>query len=414
MFQYKKISDTKIVITKCDEDSSLLVIPSEIDGFRVAELSPNMFGDINSSTHKVFIEANDSLLMPSNPFYRCKNLESIDVSNNCTQFASVGGVLYEKKTKKIVSVPHKYFTKTFVVPDGIIEIGANAFRWCRHISTVILPESIEKIDDYAFASSSVTKINIPSKTVSIGKNPFAYNHFMTIENFASKYLIVDGMLLSIHNKKIISLVSGLDEKKSLYLPDDIVSIGASAFSYSKLTKIICPKSLRYIEDEAFYECTELETFSCESELEYIGSSCFYNCKKLLSVSLNGSVSIINNNAFNGCSNLVEVHLPNTVTKIDDYAFFYCKSLSLISKLPQLSYIGELAFANCVSLKQFVTSESLSYIGQEAFATYQVVNYVAVPTYHTTLIVDENSYSHKYCIDNNVPFTIKQSLSWLSE
>jgi hypothetical protein len=237
---------------------------------------------------------------------------------------------------------------------------------------------------------------------------------MTIENFASKYSIVDGMLLSIHDKKIISLVSGLDERKTLYLPDDIVSIGASAFSCSKLTKIICPKSLRYIEDEAFYKCTELETFSCESELEYIGSSCFYNCEKLLSVSLNGSISIINNNTFWGCNNLVEVHLPNTIIKINDDAFFYCKSLSLINELPHLSYIGQGAFTMCVSLRQFVTSESLSYIGQGAFTTHQIVNYVAIPIYHTTLIVDKNSYSHKYCIDNNVPFIIKQSLNWLFE
>ena len=59
------------------------------------------------------------------------------------------------------------------IPDGIVEIGSNAFYGLTNLTSVEIPNSVTNIGEYAFQNcTALTHIEIPASVVSIGLNAF--------------------------------------------------------------------------------------------------------------------------------------------------------------------------------------------------------------------------------------------------
>ena len=81
----------------------------------------------------------------------------------------------------------------------------------------------------------------------------------------------------------------------------------------------------------------------------IGENAFVNCSALESVTIPGSVTSIGMGAFANCSNLTSVTIPGSVTSIGYVAFYNCTSLTSVTfERPANTgslYVGDIAFAN---------------------------------------------------------------------
>lgn len=75
----------------------------------------------------------------------------------------------------------------------------------------------------------------------------------------------------------------------------------------------------------------------------IDDNAFENCTKLESVALGKNLVSIGNEAFAGCSNLKSITIGNGVETIGNYAFMHCGSLETVSIGENVSSIGEGAF-----------------------------------------------------------------------
>lgn len=81
--------------------------------------------------------------------------------------------------------------KRVVVSEGITEIGANVFGFTDgygqypNLASVSLPDSIKRIDDYAFAGSSLASIYLPSKLTYIGAGAFYATNLTSVNIPAS-------------------------------------------------------------------------------------------------------------------------------------------------------------------------------------------------------------------------------------
>lgn len=65
--------------------------------------------------------------------------------------------------------------ETVVVEDGVTSVGAYAFAMCSQLTSVSLPASVFQIDQAAFYTSNVTRVDIPSTAiVTLGANAFDY------------------------------------------------------------------------------------------------------------------------------------------------------------------------------------------------------------------------------------------------
>lgn len=118
--------------------------------------------------------------------------------------------------------------------------------------------------------------------------------------------------------------------------------GVSGFTGSNIVDIQLPETLKFIAENAFSQCTFLESIDINCPEAVIGKSAFadsaiqtaditariidenafLNCKELNSVSLNEGVEAIEAYAFYDCAKLAEIEIPSTVKTIGQGAFLY--------------------------------------------------------------------------------------------
>lgn len=80
----------------------------------------------------------------------------------------------------------------------------------------------------------------------------------------------------------------------------VTSIGESAFSTDKVSSVILPKTIKAINNSAFYNCSNLNKIVIRDGVTSIGNSAFYYCKGLTSIFLPNSLTSIGSDAFHAC------------------------------------------------------------------------------------------------------------------
>lgn len=207
-------------------------------------------------------------MLGANPFTSCSNLTSIRVGPDHPTLATINGVLFDKKEKRLICYPCAFTDWAYTIPQGIQVIGDYAFYGC----------------------SDLTSITIPDTVKSIGENAFHFCYNLT----------------------------------SITIPGSVTSIGSRAFSEcASLTSItMTPGDATSISERAFYNCKKLTSFTVPYGITSIGDYAFFGCSELSSVMMSDSVIAIGINAFKDCPNLT-ITVPR-----NSYAAQYCKDNNL--------------------------------------------------------------------------------------
>ena len=122
-------------------------------------------------------------------FNICTNLISITVDTNNTNYASEGGILYNKAKTTLIQAPGAIIG-TVSIPSSVTTIGSTAFSSCTGITSVIIPASVSTISGWAFSGcKNIASITIPASVTAIGSGAFASwtaNQTIYIEGYASR------------------------------------------------------------------------------------------------------------------------------------------------------------------------------------------------------------------------------------
>ena len=319
-------------------------------------------------------------IIKSTPFRGCSNLETIEVEDGNPTYDS------RENCNALIRMEDNYLIagcKNTIIPNSITTIGTSAFSACLGLSTISIPNSVNKIEDFAFQGCSLTSVFIPNSVIIIGEFAFAGSSLTNIDlpnslkeigNFAFfgceklNSIVIPNSITSIEE----STFSGCG-LNSISLPNSLETIGKHAFSDSSLESIIIPNSVIIIDDNAFEGCRTLESVILSNSISYIGNGLFQGCCNLSSISIPENVLGIGERAFSSCSNLVSIELPNSLKTIDDYAFWFCENLSKIELPISLETIGDGTFYSCKSLESINIPSSLTYIGKQAFVATNIKN-----------------------------------------
>ena len=170
--------------------------------------------------------------------------------------------------------------------------------------------------------------------------------------------------------------------------NNLSKIGKGAFSSCYLIKEIkLPKALKYIDEEAFMNCTSLNDIDISNVLD-IGTKAFMNCEQIKNVTFNDEVYNVGAFAFEN-TGINTIDLPKNLSSLSEGSFKNCKGLKninfndnikIISKslfegtglvsidLPEsVILMMEGAFKNCEKLKSVKLHKGIRSISKECFA-----------------------------------------------
>lgn len=170
----------------------------------------------------------------------------------------------------------------------VTAIMSSAFRECKTLESVVIPDSVIKLGSGAFSDcSSLRSVILPGNIGIIEKNTF---------------------------KNCVSL-----------------------------THVEIPSGIIIIWTDAFYGCTGLKSVSLPDTLRMLSG--FRNCTGLTEVIIpNRRVTSLIARAFEGCTGLTGITIPDSVEVIADYAFSGCNFTSIVIPDSVISF-GENVFAH---------------------------------------------------------------------
>jgi len=181
----------------------------------------------------------------------------------------------------------KYLGKSekVVIPRVVKEIGKEAFKNNTTIKEVVIPERTSVIGESAFSGCiSLQEINISKNIQTILAGAFHCCGLIKV--------VVPGHLKVIDS----NVFSNCSYLKEVVIEEGIECISAYAFwGCGGLDDVILPNGLRYIETQAFGNCTLYEVFIPDS-VENIASNAFANSPHLLYVEI-GKDTVFNSDSF---------------------------------------------------------------------------------------------------------------------
>ena len=270
-------------------------------------------------------------------FENCSNLEKIVIPESMRDFKSYsaifrgceklktagpvgGGYNIEFAWSEVIPAYALYgsdYLNSIYVPESIVRIEEYAFAKCTCLKTVHLPGGLTSISNGLFSGCSALKdLIIPSGVESIGSQSFSG-------------------CSSIINIDIPAGVKSLgwaafkdcSALKNIVIPDGINRISQEVFSGCKsLELIVIPSSVRVIEKDAFKNCIKIKEFTF-THLWYIEEGAFYGCESVESFTVPAGVSTIKKETFCACKNLKSIYMYGAIKEIEDYAFDQCSSLT---------------------------------------------------------------------------------------
>lgn len=265
-----------------------------------------------------------------------------------------------------VTGPGNFSGTDIVIPSEykeipIKEIGKWAFREKRNITSVTIPDTVEKICESAFKGTSITEVTVPDSVK-----------------------IMEGYVFS-----------GCEKLERTSMPKSINELGGHIFEgCQELKEVNLPENLTEIPEYMFFNCINLENIRLPDVTEKIGDYAFDECNSLKHIDLPESLIIISNDAFRG-SGLTEAALPDGLKEIGNSAFMGCPIDEIV--FPDgLEKIGNMAFKHTCLKSVFIPGSVLE-IGCSPFGG--VYSIFGERFTENVTVSDENPvyYSENNCI-----------------
>ena len=354
-------------------------------------------------------------------FTYCENLKEIIIPNNVERvgkyayaFAwNVSKIVLSNNLKKIeewsfglyrslYSEKHQWppysddrapMENEVIIPNSVEEIDDYAF-FDRRLSKITFSKNLKRIGEYAFYQSILPEdeyynitigdlveeigsfaflgcnltdtIVIPKNVKKIGAGAFVKDDgsskYFRIDS-ENEYFCSDDDLQTLFETKTNKLIIG---NPTGVIPTSTITIGDYAFYKLPLSSVIIPDSVKEIGNHAFEQCENLTDVTIGRDIETIGEFCFYKCTNLTNVFVDGTIKRIEESAFRDCQNLTHIDVKEGLVYIGDYAF-YNDSITEDFTLPStVKYIGDSAFAGNY-LAVVTLPEGLEHLGKAAFA-----------------------------------------------
>ena len=227
------------------------------------------------------------------------------------------------------------YLETVLLPEGTVDIPYRCFENCSAMKTVRIPQSVSTIKGYGFyGCTSLTEVTVPGHVLQIEEYAFS-------ECSALKTVTVGEGCRTIMESAFRSCAA----LASVRLPASLRTIGDWCFDNDpSLVSVVVPDSVTELGN-TFNYCNALSSVTIGSGVRRLCG--FLKDPSLTTVSIGKNVEEIE--AFRECAALTEIVIPNSVKTIWPYSFQDCTSLKTIVIPDSVTALGNSSFMNCTAL-----------------------------------------------------------------
>ena len=377
----------------------------------VTSIGSSAFSDCSGLTE--FTIPDSVISIGSSAFSNCLGLTELTISASTEIYYAFGGCTNIEKITitKGSGIMQNYDYQatpwwesgcsTIVIEDGVTNIGAGAFEYCKSLTSVTIPESVTNIGNNAFEwCTSLQSITIPDSVTTIGDHAFR-NCTDLMELTIPASAKIDngrGSFVGCTNIEKITITKGSGVMQDYKIPTSSTTYTCyenTPWYISGCSMIIIEDGVTNIGNNAFNDCYSLQSVTIPDSVTTIGYSAFESCKNLQSVTIPDSVTTIGFSAFSSCDSLQSVTIPDSVTTIGNYAFENCKSLESVTIPDSVTTIGNYVFHNCKSLQSITIPDSVTTIGKAAFYNCSGLTELTIPA---SAEIYNGSYTFGGCIN----------------
>ena len=349
-----------------------LVLPDTVDGAPVVALAAALFKDNTAITALAIPESVQSI--GTELLSGCRSLQVIKTpqlgaTRTSEQFLAYlfGGTTPINGAFKIGSA-----LDTVILTDSVQKIDRQAFFSCYRLIMVILPESVKEIGSFAFSGCSNLKYAaLPDSLTTLGDGAFSDCTSLT-------YMSVPDSVTRIG----LGAFMGCSALGSMSLP----FVGESTTQNNHLGYVFGAEAYTFNRD---FMPAKLRAISVRHGS--IPNYAFYECDRLYAIELPSDCTTIGVRAFHGCSSLLSLTVPDSVTHIEDMAFSDCRWLTEITLGSGLLEIGMQAFMSCINLREITLPDEVTILSPSLFANCKRLTTVTVSDKLTT--VDDAVFRH---------------------
>ena len=188
--------------------------------------------------------------------------------------------------------------------------------------------------------------------------------------------------------------SGLENTKTINIPDSVKVIGAEAFAWSNnLQTINIPTSVTTIDAAAFAGNNKLQSITIPDSVTELGAGAFILCENLTNVTLPNTISSIPYGTFAACVSLKKINIPSSVKTIEDEAFSMT-GFTEFTVPDTITSIGARAFSDCENLVKVTIPKTVTKIVDDIFEG---------GSEDVTIYGEKGSYAEKYANKNDISF-----------
>ena len=311
-------------------------------------------------------------------------------------------------THLLPGTKHLYFggeeLTELVIPEGVTEVGSNAFVGCPSLRSVTLPNSLKMVGEGAFKESSIEQVTFSKATTAIEKEAFAHCRSLREIDFC----------------------------------EGLTSIGESAFRGCDIRTVVIPNSVTTLLAGAFAECKNLSTVELGLGITEIGNKAFGGCHSITTLTLGGNALAIIDDSVGCFDNVLNLTLikgkepfvatPNNIfSNIDELTIgkgFSTLDSTALAGFPKLNHIiigddtktiAEGTFSKCDNLKRIDLGAGIKSFNTGAIINCHSLENVVLNKNTKEIVIDDSvSYVRPYKYENTYDYYTVDAVSYSLE
>lgn len=274
------------------------------------------------------------------------------------------------------------------IPDSVTEIGAKAFSDCPDLRFLHIPAGMAVFPEGLFENcEKLDTIEIPEGIYEIQDRAMKGCPSLRIVHIPSSVTKIGEDLFEENTQ--VTIYGQAGSYAETYAKDHGISFCEEGMDPSQTENVVLDGiHYTYQEDTDSYIVTEYDgTISSqvsiaetvnEKSVTAVEDGAFSKCSRLISVHIPGSVKIVGKNAFSQCMNLETVIMESGVETLGDYVFAGCTNLKTVSLPDGIESIGTRGFYYCGQLENIRLPAGLKRIENSLFEEAAVSGILEIP------------------------------------